>query len=143
MPSTIHMGSPTTDLAAFASEVRRHVEQGAELRLEVGEATCAINGALAAAIVSLVDVSSSGGLVDVSTLPAELTTGQAADLLGVSRPTVVSLVDAGTLPASRIGTHRRLRTVDVLAHRARSQLQRSAALDELTEISEDLGLYDS
>jgi excisionase family DNA binding protein len=77
-----------------------------------------------------------------SQLPAILTTGQAADLLGVSRPTVVKLVDDGVLPAERVGTHRRLRTEDVLAHRARAAQTRAAALDEITRLSEDLGLYE-
>lgn len=71
-----------------------------------------------------------------------LATGQAADLLGVSRPTVVALVDKGALPSSRVGTHRRLKTPDLLAYREQSRRDRRASLDEVVRISDELGLYE-
>jgi excisionase family DNA binding protein len=130
------------DLAAFIVAARNAIEQGVPVSVRAGNVSYRLSGDLATAIVALLDAQARGETLEIESLPAELTTGQAADLLGVSRPTVVSLIDRGDLPAHRIGTHRRLRLQDVLAYRARAREQRHAALDELTAVSEELGLYD-
>ena len=70
---------------------------------------------------------------------AELTTQQAADLLGLSRTYVVRLIDQGSLPGHMAGSHRRLRASDVLAYREH-RASKLAALGELTEADEELGL---
>lgn len=74
--------------------------------------------------------------------PAELTTEQAAAVLGVSRPTVIRMVETGKLPVQMVGTHRRLPLADVIAYRDGAAERRSEALDEMTRHAEDLGLYD-
>lgn len=132
----------TSDLAEFLVAVRAAASAGEPLDLQIGSARYRLPDGLADAVVGLVDAASSGDVVDVAALPPELTTGQAADLLGVSRPTVVTMVDRGELAAHRIGTHRRLRTADVLAYRERARRQRAAALDDLAAASQELGLYD-
>lgn len=73
--------------------------------------------------------------------PEDLTTEQTAAVLGMSRPTVIRLVEAGKLPARTVGTHRRLAFGDVLAFGEASAKKRRAALDETTREAEDLGLY--
>lgn len=78
----------------------------------------------------------------VTLLPAEteVTTQQAADLLNVSRPFLVGLVDKGALAARKVGKHRRLPLRDVLAYKAETFVKRSAALDELAAYDQELGL---
>lgn len=73
---------------------------------------------------------------------AVLTTSQAADLLGVSRPTLVRLLEAGEIPFVKPGRHRRVRLGDVLAYQERSRRSRAAGLDEMVRVSEDAGIYD-
>lgn len=77
------------------------------------------------------------GSVSVTTLPEELTTTVAAELVGVSRPTLMKLVRNGELPARQVGSHTRLRTEDVLALRRTRAQDRRAALDALRELDEE------
>jgi excisionase family DNA binding protein len=80
----------------------------------------------------------------VAVLPNEgmLSTQEAADLLNISRQYLIRLVDAGELPAEKIGSHRRLRVADVVAFKAKRDAKRASALDRLTELSEDIAGYE-
>lgn len=69
----------------------------------------------------------------------ELTTQQAADLLHVSRPHLVKLLDDHVIDHYKVGTHRRVRIEDVLDYRERRAGVRRERLDELTRLSEELG----
>ncbi len=91
---------------------------------------------------TIVEHLKAGNGVSVASIQAELTTAEAAQLLNVSRPHVIKLLDAGELAHRLVGTHRRLRLVDVLEYRDRQDERSRQALDELTRQAEDLGLYD-
>lgn len=73
-----------------------------------------------------------GTAVHLLTDDTELTTEDAAEILGISRTYVVRLVDDGKLPAHMVGTHRRLRAVDVLGYKARRDA-RLAGVDAIAE----------
>jgi excisionase family DNA binding protein len=83
-----------------------------------------------------------GRAVTVAPIPKRMTTQEAADFLGVSRPTFVKLLDEGKIPFEQPISHRRVKLVDVLAYQKRRKVERSAALQELVRLSEELGLYD-
>lgn len=68
----------------------------------------------------------------------ELTTKEAADILGVSRPFLVRLLDRGEIPYHRVGTHRRLRVEDILGYREVRAQRRREQLRKLTELSEQV-----
>lgn len=70
-----------------------------------------------------------GLAVTVAPLAQTLTTQQAADLLGVSRPTVIKMLDEGRVPFERIGTHRRILLRDLLVYREQRRAEQYAALE--------------
>jgi excisionase family DNA binding protein len=102
--------------------------------------TVEIPAAAAQLLAHLLAEMASGNAVTLMPIHAELTTQRVADLLGVSRPFVVKEIEAGRLPARKVGTHRRVLFKDLAAYRRRSELGRQAALDELSELDQELGL---
>ena len=78
--------------------------------------------------------------VSVIAYDAEISTQQAAELLHVSRPYLVGLIEKGELPARKVGPRRRLLIADVLAYRAETKAKRREALRELAALDQELGL---
>ena len=134
-----------SDDAPGVASLRAALESGgfsSTLRL-VSESGVAIQlpDAVQRLLLQIVRELGDGNAVTVLPVHAELTTQEAADLLNVSRPYLIGLVDDHRLPCSRTaGKHRRLRLADVLAFKHQRDIERRAALDEMSAEAERLGL---
>jgi excisionase family DNA binding protein len=73
---------------------------------------------------------------------SELTTKQGAEVLGVSRPYLIGLLERNEIAYRKIGRHRRVYLKDVLAYKETMQIARKRALDDLVKASEEVGGYD-
>ncbi len=74
--------------------------------------------------------------------PVEMTTTQAAEFLDVSRPFVIKLIRQGELPCRMVGKHRRIPTRALECYKQKMFHAAKTAADELTRMSQELGLYD-
>jgi len=82
-----------------------------------------------------------GQAVTIAPHNQRLTTQEAADVIGVSRPTLVKLLDEGRIPFEQPGRHRRVLLRDVLAFQERRRAEREAGLDEIVSASEEVDGY--
>lgn len=90
-----------------------------------------------------VNALSQGLAISIAPHNTTLTTQEAADLLNISRPTLVRLLDDGELPHTMRGRHRRVHLRDILDYQERTRAERRRALDEMATDAEDDGLYDA
>jgi excisionase family DNA binding protein len=90
------------------------------------------------ALKVVIDALTRGRSVTLVSEDKEFTSQEAADMLHVSRPHLIKLLDQGEIPFHHVGSHRRLRVEDVFAYRERRDAERKAALAELTRLSEEL-----
>jgi len=89
------------------------------------------------ALLELLRHTAEGNAVTLVPVHAELTTQQAADLLNVSRPHLVKLLEQGAIPFHRTGRHRRVFAKDLFAYRERRREESREAFDELAALSQD------
>jgi excisionase family DNA binding protein len=115
--------------------LRRHGTNGAALQLESGRKAFAMPAPVMRLLENIIDEMALGHSVTLVPMRQELSSQEAAKLLGVSRPHLVGLLERGVIPFYRVGTHRRIKLSDVLEYQARLE-----ALSALTREAQELHL---
>jgi excisionase family DNA binding protein len=93
-------------------------------------------------LLKILSVMEEGKAISIVPVTQDLTTQQAAELLGVSRPFFVKLLETGHLPYHLTGTHRRVYLKDLLAYKQHRDQERHAAIERMAEEADQAGLYD-
>lgn len=118
-------------------QLSRHTKEDQPLTLKVIDAEQEDPIQLPAGAVSmLMDIlgaMAAGQGITLIPEKAELTTGQVAQILNVSRPYVVKLLEEGVIPHRKVGKHRRILIEDVMHYKQKSDVERENALNQLAE----------
>lgn len=127
--------------ATLREYLQAHPSVPARLRLDGGRQVL-VPAAAFALFAKLLAELAEGHAVTVAPMHAELTTQQAADLLNVSRPYFIKLLEAGEVAYRTVGNRRKVLLADLIDYQRRDDARRQAILDELTAEAQDMGLYD-
>lgn len=146
MPDTLDLPTPDeVELAKaaarhLASALRTHSDGTVPITTDIdGEVPVVLPRRAVQLLVELLAQIANGNAVTLVPVHAQLTTQEAADLLNVSRPFLVKLIEAGEIPFQKVGTHRRLRADDVFAYRQAQEQRSRHALTALAQLDQELG----
>lgn len=115
-------------------------EKNVCVQIGEGESYVALPVGAVRLLARALEIIGDGDAVILTPLHSELSTQQAAEILKVSRPYLVKLLDEGAIPSHKVGTHRRVRLHDVLEYKRANDEKRLAALEELQAEAQALGL---
>ncbi len=143
--STIERPNPVlptekdTELAAAASRTLARTTNK-ELRVRLNDVELELPKAVSTLIYHILTEMGKGNAITVIPIHAELTTQEAADLLNISRPHLIRLLEDKKIPFHKVGTHRRIKFTDLQNYRSNFNSAREDAMQELAEQAQELGM---
>ncbi|RCS54570.1 DNA-binding protein [Bremerella cremea] len=149
IPSHFEMVTPNQADAELARESSRSLAAcklppGTGIRLRLGDdddgESIVVPASAFRLFQNLLTEMSQGNAVTLVPTQAELTTQQAADILNVSRPYLVKLLDEGKIPSRLVGQYRRVRLDDLMVYKSRDDKARNDVLDQLSADAQDQGM---
>jgi len=138
-PDTVIPTAEDTALATDSSRILAKLKPETELTVHLDNGQSLVLPKAATRLLAhLLSEIAQGNAVTLVPVHAELTTQEAADYLGVSRPFLVSMLEAQELPYYKVGTHRRIRFTDLKAFKEIRDRDREAAMRELADQAQEL-----
>lgn len=121
---------------------RTHSTDPLQLRLldDPSAQTVKLPAAAVRMLFRILEEMAQGNAVTLTPVHAELSTQEAADMLHISRPSLIQLLDEGKIAYRRVGTHRRIRFESLMDYRRRADAERRAVLADLAAYDQELGL---
>jgi excisionase family DNA binding protein len=141
--------APTAEEALMARETSRLfatlVDRDHELLLRLPnkkrqETEVTIPAAAVRLFMQILEEMARGNAITIIPVNAELTTQQAADVLNVSRPFLVKLIEERKIPCRKVGKHRRILFHDLMRYKRQMESERDEALSELANQAQELGM---
>lgn len=149
MPDTMReLTAPTIEETALARAslgiLTGFAEDGRQVKVQIfegegGEEPIELPACAVTVLLEALEAIAAGRAITVVPQSAEITTVQAADILNVSRPFLIKLLDEGRIPHRRVGTHRRIKLEDLLAYKRRDDAERQAVLSRLVSEAQEQG----
>ena len=140
---------PSEAEAGVAKETSRllatRLKKGAAMQLRIldGDApqgTVILPAPAVGLLLRILEEMARGNAVRIIPVHAELTTQEAADMLNISRPSLIQLLDESKIEYRRVGTHRRVRFEALMRYKRHADEERRAALNELAAYDQELGI---
>lgn len=140
---------PSEAEAVLAKETSRllasRLHKGAPMQLQILDgdspgSTLKLPASAVGLLVRILEEMARGNAVTLIPVHAELTTQEAADMLNISRPSLIQLLDEGKIEFRRVGTHRRVRFEALMNYKRRADAERLAVLEELAAYDQELGI---
>lgn len=136
-------GKESQEAKEAAAVLARAIKVGS-LDFEIGSgpenARITLPKGAARLLLTMLEEMAEGHAVTVLPLREELSTQEAAELLNVSRPFLVALLEKGDIPFRKVGKHRRVQLKDLLVYKEREDEARRQALDALASLAQDVNL---
>jgi excisionase family DNA binding protein len=130
-------------VAGMIADMERQFSEGATMTLTSASGQVVeLPGGLFDIVRQVAEILASGRGVTVAPQDTQLTTQEAADFLGVSRPTLVKLLTEQSIPYDTVGRHRRVMLKDLMEYQARSRAERQTALRQLARKNQESGMLD-
>jgi len=141
LPSEAEAGVARETSRVLASRLKK----GASMQLRIvdeesAQPTVKLPALAVGLLLRILEEMARGNAVTIIPVHAELTTQEAADMLNISRPSLIQLLEEGRIDYRRVGTHRRVRFEALMKYKRQADEARRAALAELAAYDQELGI---